>query len=116
MAGKTKASSAAAAARNLESRLTSGAIEKADLRKYAAAIGKLERYRVVDWCVLGIPVSEYVCTKFHVDGSSVPDLLRDLLVSTDLRTRIEIFPFGIPVPDFFEVSVALGDRPLGRRT
>lgn len=95
-------------ARLLEEKLVSGAIDKSDLKDFAKSVSALQKYKIVDWCVLGQPQPDYACVRFHVEPKVVGSLI-DKIIAGKLRHTIEVFPNGIPVPDFFDVKVTLGE-------
>lgn len=68
---------------------------------------------LIDWQCYGQPQPDavYGVTQFQ-ELRSATELL-DSIAKLDPRFRFEIFPFGIPVPEWFQVVIEAGD--IGRR-
>lgn len=109
-----KAASKAAAPRGSEAMLESwygkkAQISAADL-KAMVALTRQQGFKIIDWWVLGQPHPEVVYGTIQVDVAGTGGLVQDILKLKGVRTRLKIFPYGIPVPDFVHVRFeASGD-------
>jgi len=69
------------------------------------ALTRARGVKVIDWHVLGQPAPDAIQGTFQVGAGRVSGLVEEVLKLRDLRPRFDIFPYGIPKPDIFNVRV-----------
>jgi hypothetical protein len=74
-------------------------------------ISSKRNVKLVNWCIYGQPAPDGVCGEFQVSPTIATSVIRDLIRLRNIRVGLEVFPYGIPVPD--GVMVRFNSRMRG---
>jgi hypothetical protein len=94
----------------LEKHLALGTLSKADLRNFVKLLKPIEKFKIDDILINGIPpIPDVLTATVRVDAATVPALTKELAGIRDASLRgWRVFPKGIPVPDIFQVEIEMG--------
>jgi hypothetical protein len=94
----------------LEKHLALGTLSKADLRNFVKLLKPIEKFKIDDILINGIPpIPDVLTATVRVDAATVPALTKELAGIRDASLRgWRVFPKGIPVPAIFQVEIEMG--------
>ena len=89
----------------LLSRLADAKILDQDSLAQLVGFTRKRGVRLVHWWIRGQPRPDWVEGAFLASPGSAPGLITDLLRFNRVRFRLDVFPYGIPVPDEIMIKV-----------
>ncbi len=76
--------------------------EEADLEKVISVLREND-YKIIDWECKGQPRPDAFAGTVEVDGKRLGKATELISTKLGLRLGIEIFPYGIPIPDIYRI-------------
>ena len=88
-----------------------GGLEKENLNELVSIVVGLRREGLerIKIFVKGIPVPEGLNLQAFVDAGRLSSILTRILMETPRLQGVSVFPYGIPKPEVFQISVELGE-------
>lgn len=83
------------------------AMQKQDVSRFVDFL-RSEDLELIDWHCYGQPEPEILKGSVQVAGDRVGPTIQKLLGQEGLRLRLEVFPHGIPWPEWFRVDFTAG--------
>jgi hypothetical protein len=88
-----------------------GGLDKENLNELVSIVAGLRREGLerIKVFVKGIPVPEGLNLQAFVDAGRLSSILTRILMETPRLQGVSVFPYGIPRPEVFQISVELGE-------